>query len=85
MAASNPAREMVDLATGRFLWRRDEHGATIFVILGTHHDGYAVPLLDAHGELAMFRRPEDAYVAAGKTFLGSQFGYKVFDTQAEGL
>jgi hypothetical protein len=59
--------------------------ATIFVLLGTQHDGYCVPLLDATGELAMFCCVRDAYKGAGDSFLGRRFGYKVFDSEGEGL
>lgn len=49
-----------------------------FVILGTHHDGYVLPLCN-DGDLAFFATYEEAAVAGQRNPLGGQYGYRIFD------
>jgi hypothetical protein len=49
-----------------------------FVLLGTHHDGYCLPLL-CDGDVHFFATFEQAVQSAQINLLGGAYGYKVFD------
>lgn len=55
-----------------------------FVMLGTHHDGYVVPMLDSDGELWTSSSVQGAYVMGRMNVLGRMHGFKVFDSEADG-
>lgn len=49
-----------------------------FVLLGSHHDGYCIPML-MDGEVHFFATYNEAAQSAQINLLGGTFGYKIFD------